>query len=120
MTNQTINYHNRYFKMVSSSTGDADAVAGTIFHYRQEGQMVWGTYQGGSVVFGTMLATVSPEGHLDLRFQHLYTTGEIKTGVSESKLTILPDGRYRLDETFHFTGDESQPQQSAVVEFIPA
>lgn len=93
-----INYHDRYFKLIQSSTSEKPNPV--IFHYRQQGEIVWGTYENGSVKMGTFLATVSPEGHLDLHFQHVDQHGNLMKGRSNSCLTILPDGRYRLDETF--------------------
>ncbi len=112
-----INYHDRYFKLLqSTASAQANPV---IFHYRQQGEIVWGTYENGSVKMGTFLATVSSEGHLDLHFQHLDQAGNLIKGQSHSRLMILPDGRYCLDECFQvFHADGTVSEGHSVVEEI--
>jgi hypothetical protein len=101
-----INYNDKHFGMLSTSTGASNE---TVFHYQQAGDVVWGTYAGGSVIRGTLLAKVDAAGVLDLRFAHVKMTGEIVTGVSISTPEVLPDGRIRLIEDFQFTsGDKSK------------
>lgn len=111
-----INYHNRYFKMISSSSSDASA-DDVIFHYRQEGDIVWGTFSGGTASFGTLIAHLDGEGSLDLDFQFYLLSGELVRGNSQSKLIILEDGRYRLEEDFTFI--DGQKGFSVVEEFYP-
>lgn len=110
-----VNYNDRRFKMIATSTGDEAAVSGTIFHYWQRDNVVWGTYEGGSVDMGTLVGTVQPGGNLEVRFQHRYTDGRLVSGKGHSTLTILPDGRYRLDETYTFF-DDGYTGKSAVEE----
>lgn len=103
-----LNYHNRYFRSVAN-TANGEVSGDTTFHYRQEGQLVWASYQGGSIVFGTLIAKVDERGQLDMRYQHLNRTGELMTGRCHSTPTVLPDGRLRLDEVWQWTsGDRSQ------------
>lgn len=52
-----IRYDGKVFRSVSNApNGEVDAA--TVFHYRQDGDIVWATYRGGRVRFGTLLATV--------------------------------------------------------------
>ena len=111
-----INYDNRYYKMVSTSTGDREAIAHTVFHYRQKKDVVWGTYQGGSVAFGTLIGKVDDDGNLDLRFQHIYTDGQIKIGKCYATVTVLEDDRYRLDEKFQWLDTTDAREEHSVVE----
>lgn len=100
-----INYNNRYFKMLESTTeGETDTEV--IFHYRQEGNVVWGTFYRGTVQMGTLLAKVDETGNLDLRFQFINEKGDFVTGKSDSRLTIREDGRYKLDEFFQVFKDD--------------
>lgn len=97
-----INYEGRRFKMLGSSTGDAAAVASTLFEYHQTGSTVYGTYAGGSVIMGGLLGAVDADGNLTIRFHHQYTDGRLVSGEGTSRLEILDDGRYRLHETYRF------------------
>ena len=100
-------YHDRRFAPVRNSE-NGETGATTIFHYRQTGEIVWATYEGGEIAFGTLLATVDEEGGLDMRYQQLNRTGEWRTGKCRSILEVLDDGRYRLHESWQWTtGDES-------------
>ena len=50
-----INYHNKRFRSVSNSAG-GEVDGDTIFHYTQYGELVSGTYKGGSIISGTLIA----------------------------------------------------------------
>jgi len=103
-----INYHNRYFApTVNSANGEVSV--GTLFHYRQRGRVVWATYEGGDVQFGTLVARVSSDGTLDMRYSHVNREGELMTGHYRSTPQVLADGRLRLHERWRWTsGDESE------------
>lgn len=98
----TIDYHDRIFR-ASGATPGGDVDGETTFHYRQSGDVVWATYEGGGVRFGTLVARVSPDGALDMRYQQVARSGEIKTGRCVSTPEVLPDGRLRLHERWHWT-----------------
>lgn len=103
-----ISYDNRRFVSVNN-TANGEVTAETIFHYRQEGDLVWATYRGGAIVFGTLIAKVDERDCLEMRYQHLNTAGELMTGRCRSTPEMLPDGRLRLHEAWQWTmGDGSQ------------
>lgn len=112
-----INYNDRYFRSIAN-LGGGDVDAETIFHYRHEGEVVWATYRGGGVAFGTLTALVLPDGKLDMRYQQVSQDGIIKTGRCLSTPEILSDGRVRLHESWSWTegGDGAGESQ---VEEIP-
>jgi hypothetical protein len=97
-----INYNDRYFRGVGNVDG-GDVDADTLFHYRQEDEVVWATYRGGGVAFGTLTALVRPDGRLDMRYQQVSKDGIIKTGRCLSTPEILSDGRLRLHESWSWT-----------------
>lgn len=103
-----INYDNRRFASVNN-TANGEVTAETIFHYHQEGALVWATYRGGAIVFGTLIAKVDEQDCLEMRYQHLNTAGELMTGRCRSTPELLPDGRLRLHEAWQWTtGDGTQ------------
>ena len=75
----------------------------TLFNYRQSGDVVWATYQGGQIAFGTMIGVTRADGSLDLRYQHVTTAGEMRTGRCHSTPELLDDGRVRLHESWKWT-----------------
>ena len=108
-----INYNNKRFGMVSTSTG---ASSETVFHYHQNGDVVWGTFDGGSVLKGTFVATVDANGVLDLRYVYVNQHGELLTGTSLSTPEVLADGRIHLREDFQFTSGAQEKGVSVVEE----
>ena len=77
--------------------------------------MVWAEYSGGSILRGMLIARANADGNLDMRYQHINAAGELMTGVCQSALEILPDGRYRLHEKWQWTsGDRSAGEANIV------
>jgi hypothetical protein len=109
------NYDNRRFAGVSNSeTGEVSAA--TIFYYHQQDDIVWATYAGGSIRFGTLVAVMDDNGCLEMRYQHVNQAGELCTGGCFSTPEILPDGRYRLHESWQWTSGDLSRGQSIVEE----
>lgn len=111
----TINYNDKFFKAVSNSeNGEVDE--STIFHYRQTGNLVWGTYQGGKVQLGTLVAKVLPDLSLEMRYSHVNINGEMMTGLCRSTPQLLQDGRIRLIEKWRWSCGDCSEGESAVEE----
>ena len=110
------NYDNRLFRGVSNSPG-GDVGEETVFHYRQKDRIVWGTYEGGGVAIGTLLATVDDEGRLDMRYQQIGKDGVRKAGRCVSVPEVLSDGRVRLYERWEWTEGGTGSGESVVEEF---
>ena len=77
------NYHNRRFRPVQN-TANGETTEETIFHYRQEGNIVTSEYSGGQIVKGSLIALVAENGELDMRYQQVNRKGELMTGICKS------------------------------------
>lgn len=110
-----IDYDRRVFKSVAN-TPNGEVGGETLFRYRQEGDLVWGTYEGGGVSRGHLIANVAADGALDMRYHHRSPSGALMTGLCRSRLEILPDGRYRLHEEWQWTSGDQSRGQSMVEE----
>lgn len=95
-----------------SNTENGEVSADTLFHYRQQGDMVWATYEGGSIRKGFLIGTISG-AELHFSYQHLNHAWELMTGRCCS-VASLQDGRLRLDEEWT-CGDHSRGR-SALIE----
>ncbi|KAH6889184.1 hypothetical protein B0T10DRAFT_48241 [Thelonectria olida] len=94
----------------ASNTANGEVGSETLFHYHQDGNIVWAEYSGGSIVRGTLIAVVTGEDNsLDMRYHHVNVEGELMTGRCKSRPEVLEDGRLRMHETWKWTsGDESE------------
>ena len=111
----SINYHQRRFRSVSNAA-NGEVSAETVFHYQQDGDLVWAKYRGGAIVFGTLIAKVDAQSCLDMRYQHLNVDGQLMTGRCHSTPEVLPDGRLRLHERWQWTCADSSAGTSVVEE----
>lgn len=110
-----INYDDKKFRSVqNSATGEVSGE--TLFHYHQTGGMVTAEYAGGEIVFGQLIARVGDGDCLEMRYQHLNKRGELMTGECFSTPELLPDGRIRLHEKWHWTGGRIGEGESIVEE----
>jgi hypothetical protein len=82
-----------------------EASAATVFEYHEDDGVVWARYEGGAVRLGFLVGT--REGQkLDFRYSQLNTQGKTANGHCSTKISVLPDGRVRLDEDWAW---ESKP-----------
>ena len=110
-----IDYDDRRFRAVET-TANGEVGDGTVFHYRQRGDVVWATYEGGGVRFGTLVAAVNGAGGLDMRYGHVNASGELMTGECRSTPEVLGDGRLRLHERWRWTSGDRSEGESVVEE----
>ncbi|WP_243704707.1 hypothetical protein [Micromonospora sp. KC723] len=99
----------------------ADVVAGevgteTVFTYHEHDGVVWADYTGGSIRRGHLVGTRDGD-RLDFRYVQLNNDGRTSSGHCVSEISVLPDGRLRLHETWSW---ESRPGSGvSVVEELP-
>lgn len=112
-----IDFEGRRFRTVRNSDA-GESSSQTVFHYRQKGSVVWATYRGGDVAFGTLVARVYGNGRLDMVYQHLNKNGDFRSGACRSRTEVLSDGRYRLHEAWEWTSGATGKGRS-VTEEVP-
>jgi len=113
-----ISYDGRQFRSVPN-TANGDVSDATRFEYRQRGDVVWATYEGGGVRLGTLVASVGDDGSLDMRYAHVNASGELMTGECRSTPEVLSDGRLRLHERWRWTSGDGSAGTSVIEETRP-
>jgi len=108
-------YDGKTFRSVTN-TANGEVGGDTLFHYHQEGRIVWAEYGGGAIARGTLIATLAPDNSLDMRYQHVNTAGELMTGHCHTTPEQLPDGRLRLHERWQWTSGDGSSGESIVEE----
>lgn len=105
----------RRFRAVADVAG-GEVGTETIFNYHQSDSEIWGTYAGGSIRRGFLVGTRDDDS-INFRYTQLNLAGETSSGHCVSKITVLADGRLRLEESWKW---ESRPGSgSSAVEEIP-
>lgn len=93
----SIDYDGRYFVGVENYN-IGDFTPETVYHYRQHGDIVWATIEGGGVLFGTLVAKVRGDNELETYWQWIGKDGRYKSGRGCNVPEILADGRIRFRE----------------------
>ncbi|MGB4937976.1 MAG: hypothetical protein WBO30_13245 [Ferruginibacter sp.] len=90
------------------NSANAETNEDTLFHYRQEGNMLTCEYAGGKIKHGQLLGIVDDVGQIKMCYQQINDLGELKTGICTSTPELLPNGKIRLHEDWQWTcGDRS-------------
>lgn len=114
-TEAEINYNGKKFKSVSN-TENGEVSSKTIFHYHQKQNIIWATYGGGEILFGTLSGRIE-EGKLIFTYQHQNLAGDFKTGKCESTPEIINDILF-LKEKWEWTCDDFSKGESMLEEIL--
>lgn len=110
-----MNYDGKIFSSLENSAS-GDVGAETVFQYHQDGNIVWAEYSGGNVIRGHLIAVCDGDGKLEMRYQHINTSGQLMTGECRSTPKILDDGRIQLHEKWQWTCGDRSSGESVVEE----
>ena len=110
-----MNYNNKTFKPISN-TENGETSEHTIFHYKQDGNILTCEYSGGKIIKGQLIGLVDEDGNIDMRYHQVNDKGQMMTGVCRSKSEILPNGKIRLHEDWQWTSGDHSSGHSVIEE----
>jgi len=110
-----LNLNKKKFRSIVNST-NAEVSIDTVFNYYQDGRIVWADYSGGSILKGSLIATMDDEGNLSMKYHHLNTKFQLMAGQCRSTPEILSDGRIRFYEKWKWTSGDFSTGESIVEE----
>ncbi|RAI94812.1 n-acetylglutamate synthase [Algoriphagus yeomjeoni] len=110
-----MNYNNKTFRPISNSE-NGETSAETLFHYKQDENVLTCIYSGGKIIKGHLIALVDEAGNINMRYQQLNTAGELMTGICQSKPEVLENGKIRLHETWQWTSGDCSAGESVLEE----
>jgi hypothetical protein len=103
-----MNYHLKKFKP-AINTENGETSDETIFEYRQKGNIITSSYDGGKIVSGHLIGVVDESGNINMRYHHINSSGDLMTGECYSSPEIMANGKIRLYEKWQWTcGDNSK------------
>ncbi|RYY49871.1 MAG: n-acetylglutamate synthase [Chitinophagaceae bacterium] len=110
-----INYNDKYFR-ASSNTSNGETSHDTVFHYKQDYNVISAEYTGGKIIKGQLLGVVDEAGNLEFSYQQVNDKEEIMTGVCKSRPEWLPNGKLRLHEKWRWTSGDFSEGESVLDE----
>jgi uncharacterized protein (AIM24 family) len=93
-----INLDNKQFKTLNNSD-NGEVSDETVFHYRQEGDIIFAAYRGGNIVQGQLIGKIVLANHLEFVYQHINTDKELMTGKCKSYPELDKSGKIILKDS---------------------
>ena len=113
-----MNYNNKTFRPIRN-TENGETSAETIFHYRQDGNLLTCEYSGGKIQKGHLIGLVDEAGNINMRYHQVNAKGELMTGICLSKPEVLENGKILLHESWQWTSGDGSKGESVLEEFLP-
>ncbi len=110
-----MNYNDKKFRPVSN-TPNGEISEQTIFHYKQNDNILSCEYFGENIIKGHLIGIVDKDGNIDMRYHQVNTNGQIMTGVCNSTPEILKNGKIRLHENWQWTSGDNSKGKSIIEE----
>lgn len=110
-----MNYNNKRFRAVQNSENGETSVD-TIFHYKQNGNILTSAYKGGEIIEGHLIGLVDDNGIINMAYHQINQKGEIMTGTCVSTPEIGNNGKIRLIEKWQWTSGDKSEGQSVIEE----
>ncbi len=110
-----VSYDGKYFvAKANSENGEVDS--STVFSYHQNGNILWAEYDGGDIIRGNLIGTVSKSGELDFYYQHINKNNQIRIGKCHSAPRISDNGKTELSEEWQWLNGDKSKGYSVIVE----
>ena len=110
-----MNYNDKKFRPIIN-TENGEIYEQTIFHYKQDENVLTCEYSGEKIIVGQLLGLVDKNGNIDMRYQQINTKGQITTDIYKSKPEILQNGKIRLYEDWQWTSGNNSNGHSIIEE----
>lgn len=110
----SFNLNGRKFKSLHNSS-NGEVGDDTIFHYRQEGKLIWAEYQGGQIQKGFLVGQMLGD-QLEFTYQHVNVDFEAMTGKCQSTVSLTVEGKFQLNERWQWTSGDLSEGASILVE----
>lgn len=86
------------FRLILNDTEDATLPLGSVFFFRQTGEVIEASYRGGPVRRGHLIGAIRGD-ELNFRWHQYVEDGRLQAGEGRTHVEMLPDGRRELRET---------------------
>jgi len=113
-----INLDGKIFKSVSNSE-NGEVSEETRFHYQQKDKIIWATYEGGQIKFGTLSGEINEEENsLEFQYQHQNINGEFLSGYCTSYLIESENEGLCFEEHWKWTCRDFSSGTSTIQEVV--
>lgn len=108
------NFDGKVFHLLAN-TGNGTSNTDTVFHYRQEGDLVTARFAGGSVLHGTIIALHKGD-YLDMIYQLVTIDHELRSGKALAAISTTTEGKIQLNLNWEWLTGSDNKGTSAYLE----
>lgn len=109
-----INFNNKKFALIQNSE-NGEVNAETIFHYKQDENLVTADYFGGTIKYGKIIAELKGN-QLNMLYQCLTTDNQLKAGKALAQIELTEKGKIKLSLNWEWLTDGNEKGKSEYIE----
>lgn len=109
-----INFNNKKFALIQNSE-NGEVNAETIFHYKQDENLVTADYFGGTIKYGKIIAELKGD-QLNMLYQCLTTDHQLKAGKALAQIDLTEKGKIKLSLNWEWLTDGNEKGKSEYIE----
>lgn len=109
------NLNDRRFVTAANNSGLSSNE--TVFHYRQEGEIITATYQGGHILQGHILGKQTGPNTIELLYNCITSENELMAGESQGVLS-MNDGKVQINFDWNWLNGDKSGGKSEYIEII--
>jgi len=110
-----MNFDGKTFGLLSNSE-EGEVSTETLFHYKQEGDLVTADYSGGTIRHGKIIAKQNKRCDLEMVYNCLTNDGELRSGKAYAKVSINSGEKIQLDLDWKWLEGEREKGTSIYTE----
>ncbi len=93
------NFHKKQFKVIKNDGDDAEVTTETIFHFFQNGELIYAEYKGGKVKYGEIFGLIEKDT-IHFYYSQININGGKNKGSSIDEIKILENKKLQLTDVW--------------------
>ncbi len=110
----TIDFNNKSFALISNSE-EGKVTDETIFEYKQNGNLVTADYQGGSILYGKIIAVLKGN-YLNMLYQCVTMENKLMAGKAKAQISLNENNKIKLVLNWEWLDDGKEKGISIYIE----
>lgn len=110
----TIDFNNKSFALISNSE-EGKVTDETIFEYKQNGNLVTADYQGGSILYGKIIAVLEGN-YLNMLYQCVTMESKLMAGKAKAQISLNENNKIKLVLNWEWLDDGKEKGISIYIE----
>ncbi len=107
LVNMEFNFDNKKLRITLIEGPDTEVNEDTIFHFHQQGNVIWGEYSGGKVKLGRLIGVLNGE-NLNHSYVQINLNDEINSGEGNSIIKLNENNKLQIVEEWEWKSQDGK------------